>query len=159
MKHLAISILVLAATLTGCRSNKEIAIDTSLSIDSVIRSEHHRTIALRDSVMHSIHFNFDTLNIEIQRPLSSLGSCPSAIIRLKATKGRVIDRRSVQRESVEVTSRIDTATYHHATAETSTGHTATTRLYNPPDGNVIIAFALLIIAAGLILYVRKQLSP
>ena len=158
MKHLAISILVLAATLTGCRSNKEIAIDTSLSIDSVIRSEHHRTIALSDSVMHSIHFNFDTLSLEIQNPTSSVCDKP-ATIRLKAVKGRVIDRRSVQRESVEVTSRLDTATYHHATAETSTGHTATTRLYNPPDGNVIIAFALLIIAAGLILYVRKQLSP
>lgn len=158
MKHLAISILVLAATLTGCRSNKEIAIDTSLSIDSVIRSEHHRTIALSDSVMHSIHFNFDTLNLEIQNPTSSVCDKP-ATIRLKAVKGCVIDRRSVQRESVEVTGRLDTATYHHSAAETSTGHTATTRLYNPPDGNVIIAFALLIIAAGLILYVRKQLSP
>lgn len=157
MKHLAISILVLAATLTGCRSNKEIAIDTSLSIDSVIRSEHHRTIALSDSVMHSIHFNFDTLSLEIQRP-SFIAEAPE-VIRLKAVKGRVIDRRSVQRDSVEVTGRLDTATYHHATAETSTGNTATTRLYNPPDGNVVIAFALLFIAAGLILYVRKQLSP
>lgn len=156
MKRLAISFLVLAATLAGCRSNKEVAIETSLSIDSVTRSEYHRTIALSDSVMHSIHFNFDTLNIEIQRPLSSLGSCPSAIIRLKAVKGRVIDRRSVQKDSVEVTGRLDTAAYHHSAAETSTGHTATTRLYNPPDGNVIIAFALLVIAVGIVLYVRKQ---
>ena len=68
------------------------------------------------------------------------------IIRLTATKGRVIDRRCVYRDSVEAFNQLDTVAYKKSAAEASTEHTATTRLYNPPDGTVV-AVAALIIAA------------
>lgn len=154
MKHLALWFLVLAATLAGCRSHKEVASDKSLDVDSVARSEHHRTIAVIDSVIRNIDFSFDTLKINIERPVE-YAETPE-IIRLKAVRGRVKARRSVHRDSVEAFNRLDTVAYHQSAAETSTEHSATTRLYNPPNGTAVISIALII--AGVLFYVfyRKQ---
>ena len=153
-------IFILAATvfLGGCRSHKEAVSDKSLDIDSVARSEHHRSIAVIDSVIRNIDFSFDTLKINIERPYS-LGdsvACQPEIIRIKAVKGRVIDRRRVHRDSVEAFNRLDTVDYRQSVAETSTEHTATTRLYNPPDGTMVLVIALVI--AGVLFYVcyRKR---
>ena len=153
-------IFILAATvfLGGCRSHKEAVSDKSLDIDSVARSEHHRSIAVIDSVIRNIDFSFDTLKINIERPYS-LGdsvACQPEIIRIKAVKGRVIDRRRVHRDSVEAFNRLDTVAYHQSAAEASTEHTATTRLYNPPDGTAVLIIALVI--AGVLFYVcyRKR---
>ena len=153
-------IFILAATvfLGGCRSHKEAVSDKSLDIDSVARSEHHRSIAVIDSVIRNIDFSFDTLKINIERPYS-LGdsvACQPEIIRIKAVKGRVIDRRRVHRDSVEAFNRLDTVAYHQSAAEASTEHTATTRLYNPPDGTTVLVIALVI--AGVLFYVcyRKR---
>lgn len=170
---------VLAATLSGCRSNKDIISDKSQNVDSIVRSAHHRTMAMIDSAIHRIDFGFDTLNIEIQRPSlvaeapnfwcqraqkggllpvmpSAAQNAPCEIIRLKAVRGRVIDQRRVHRDSVEVYNRLDTVAYHQSAAETSTEHTATTRLYNPPDGTLLIGLAIVIIAGGYILYIRTR---
>lgn len=149
-------LFALAATafLGGCRSHKEVVRDNSLSVDSVARSEHHRTIAVIDSVIRNIDFSFDTLKINIERP-SAVCDKPE-VIRLKAVRGRVIDRRRVHRDSVEAFNRLDTVAYHQAAAETSTEHTATTRLYNPPDGTLLIGLAIIIIAVGYILYIRTR---
>ena len=153
-------IFILAATvfLGGCRSHKEAVSDKSLDIDSVARSEHHRSIAVIDSVIRNIDFSFDTLKINIERPYS-LGdsvACQPEIIRIKAVKGRVIDRRRVHKDSVEAFNRLDTVAYHQSAAETSTEHTATTRLYNPPDGTAVMIIALVI--AGILFFVcyRKR---
>ena len=153
-------IFILAATafLGGCRSHKEVVSDKSHDIDSVARSEHHRSIAVIDSVIRNIDFSFDTLKINIERPYS-LGdsvACQPEIIRIKAAKGRVIDRRRVHRDSVEAFNRLDTVAYHQSAAEASTEHTATTRLYNPPDGTTVLVIALVI--AGVLFYVcyRKR---
>lgn len=150
--------IIALALITSCRSHKELQQDKSLAVDSVARSEHHRTIAVIDSAIRNIDFSFDTLKINIERPYSigDTVACQSEIIRIKAVKGRVIDRRRVLRDSVEAFNRLDTVAYRQSAAETSTEHTATTRLYNPPDGTAVLIIALVI--AGILFYVfyRKR---
>lgn len=148
-------ILLLAlALITSCRSHKELQQDKSLAVDSVARSEHHRTIAKIDSMMRSTSFDFDTLEVQVERP-TAYAEKPE-VIRLKATKGRVRDQRRVQRNQVEAFNRLDTVSYRQSAAESSTEHTATTRLYNPPDGTAVLIIALVI--AGILFYVfyRKR---
>lgn len=152
-------IFILAlALITSCRTHKELQQDKSVAVDSVARSEHHRTIAVIDSAIRNIDFSFDTLKINIERPYSvgdSVASQPE-VIRIKAVRGRVIDRRRAVRDSVEAFNRLDTVVYHQSAAETSTEHTATTRLYNPPDGTAVMIIALII--AGILFFVcyRKR---
>ena len=152
----SILLFVIAATtfLGGCRSHKEAVNKKSLNSDSIARSEHHRTIAVIDSAIRNIDFSFDTLKINIERPVE-YAEAPE-VIRLTATRGRVIDRRRVHRDSVEAFNRLDTVAYHQSAAEASTEHTATTRLYNPPDGTAVLIIALVI--AGVLFYVcyRKR---
>lgn len=148
-------IFILAlALITSCRSHKELQQDKSLAVDSVARSEHHRTIAVIDSMIRSTSFDFDTLEVRVERP-TAYAEKPE-VIRLKATKGRVRDQRRVQRNQVEAFNRLDTVAYRQSAAESSTEHTATTRLYNPPDGTAVLITALVI--AGILFYVfyRKR---
>ncbi len=146
--------IIALALITSCRSHKELQQDKSLAVDSVARSEHHRTIAVIDSMMRSTSFDFDTLEVQVERPTAYAEKLE--IIRLKATKGRVRDQRRVQRDQVEAFNRLDTVAYHQSAAESSTEHTATTRLYNPPDGTSVLIIALVI--AGILFFVcyRKR---
>lgn len=153
MHHL-IPFLAIFAILASCKSQKNIVSDKSLDVDSVARSEHHRTIATIDSVIRSTSFDFDTLEVNIERP-TAYAEKPE-IIRLKATKGRVIDRRRVQRNQVEAYNSLDTVAYHQSATEASTEHSATTRLYNPPDGTVVAIFAILGIACLIYVFFRKR---
>lgn len=68
----------------------------------------------------------------------------------------MIDRRRVLRDSVEAFNRLDTVAYRQSAAETSTEHTATTRIYNPPDGTAVLIIALVI--AGILFFIcyRKR---
>lgn len=150
----SIIFIIVLAILTGCKSQKQVVSDKSLDIDSVARSEHHRTIAVIDSAIRHSDFSFDTLKIEIERP-SSFAEKPE-IIRLKATKGRVIDRQRVQRNQVEAYNSLDTVAYHQSATEASTEHSATTRLYNPPDGTTVALFAILGIACLIYIFFRKR---
>lgn len=146
--------IIVLAILTGCKSQKQVVSDKSLDIDSVARSEHHRTIAVIDSAIRNIDFSFDTLKINIERPVQ-YAEAPE-VIRLTATKGRVIDRRSVHRDSVEAFNRLDTVAYHQSAAETSTEHTATTRLYNPLDGTAAVIITILVIGCLIYVFYRKR---
>ena len=150
------TLIILFATcaLVGCKSHKNIVASQSVQTDSLAHSEHHRTIAVIDSAIRHSDFSFDTLKINIERPVE-YAEAPE-IIRLTATRGRVIDRRRVHRDSVEAFNRLDTVAYHQSAAEASTEHTATTRLYNPPDGTAVLIIALVI--AGILFYVfyRKR---
>lgn len=150
--------LLALALITSCRSHKELQQDKSLAVDSIARSEHHRTIAVIDSAIRNIDFSFDTLKINIERPYSigDTVACQSEIIRIKAVKGRVIDRRRVHRDSVEAFNRLDTVAYRQSAAETSTEHTATTRLYNPPDGTAAVIITILVIGCLIYLFYRKR---
>ena len=152
-------IFILAlALITSCRSHKELQQDKSLAVDSVARSEHHRTIAVIDSAIRNIDFSFDTLKINIERPYSigDTVACQSEIIRIKAVKGRVIDRRRVLRDSVEAFNRLDTVAYRQSAAETSPEHTPTTRLYNPPDGTASVIITILVIGCLIYVFYRKR---
>lgn len=153
MRYL-IPLFAIFAILTSCKSHKDIVSDKSLDVDSVARSEHHRTIATIDSVIRSTSFDFDTLEVNIERP-TAYAEKPE-IIRLKATKGRVIDRLRVQRNQVEAYNSLDTVAYHQSATEASTEHSATTRLYNPPDGTAVAIFAILGIACLIWLFFRKH---
>lgn len=148
-------ILLLAlALITSCRSHKELQQDKSLAVDSVARSEHHRTIATIDSLMRSTSFDFDTLEVQVQRP-TAYAEKPE-VIRLKATKGRVIDQRRVQRNQVEAYNQLDTVAYKKSAAEASTEHTATTRLYNPPNGTAVAIITILVIGYLIYVFYRKR---
>lgn len=147
-------ILFATCALVGCKSYKNIVASQSVQTDSLAHSEHHRTIAVIDSAIRHSDFSFDTLKIEIERP-SSFAEKPE-IIRLKATKGRVIDRQRVQRNQVEAYNSLDTVAYHQSAAEASTEHSATTRLYNPPDGTTVALFAILGIACLIYIFFRKR---
>lgn len=153
-------LFALAATafLGGCRSHKEVVSNTSLSVDSVARSEHHRTTAVIDSLIRNIDFSFDTLKINIERPyyIGDTVACQPEIIHLKAVRGRVIDQRRVHRDSVEAFNRLDTVAYHQSAAESSTEHTTTTRLYNPPDGTAMFVITILVIGGLLYVFYRKR---
>lgn len=150
----ALIILFVTCALVGCKSQKNVAASQSVNTDSLAHSEHHRTMAVIDSIVRNIDFSFDTLKINIERPV--LYAETPEIIRLTATRGRVIDRRSAHRDSVEAFNRLDTVAYHQSAAESSTEHSATTRLYNPPDGTAVLVIALVI--AGILFYVfyRKR---
>ena len=148
-------ILLLAlALITSCRSHKELQQDKSLAVDSVALSEHHRTIATIDSLMRSTTFDFDTLEVQVERP-TAYAEKPE-IIRLKATKGRVIDQRRVQRNQVEAYNQLDTVAYKKSAAEASTEHTATTRLYNPPNGTAVAIITILVIGCLIYVFYRKR---
>ena len=150
--------LLALALITSCRSHKELQQDKSLAVDSIARSEHHRTIAVIDSAIRNIDFSFDTLKINIERPYSigDTVACQPEIIRIKAVKGRVIDQRRVHRYSVEAFNRLDTVAYRQSAAETSTEHTATTRLYNPPDGTAAVIITILVIGCLIYVFYRKR---
>ena len=152
----SILLFVLAATtfLGGCRSHKEAVNNKSLNSDSIARSEHHRTIAVIDSAIRNIDFSFDTLKINIERPVEYAES--PEIIRLPAARGRGIDRRRVHRDSVEAFNRLDTVAYHQSAAEASTEHTATTRLYNPPNGTPVAIITILVIGCLIYVFYRKR---
>lgn len=148
-------ILLLAlALITSCRSHKELQQDKSVAVDSVARSEHHRTIATIDSLMRSTSFDFDTLEVQVERP-TAYAEKPE-VIRLKATKGRVIDQRRVQRNQVEAYNQLDTVAYKKSAAEASTEHTATTRLYNPPNGTAVAIITILVIGCLIYVFYRKR---
>ena len=147
-------LLLTLALITSCRSHKELQQDKSLAVDSVARSEHHRTIATIDSLMRSTSFDFDTLEVQVERP-TAYAEKPE-VIRLKATKGRVIDQRRVQRNQVEAYNQLDTVAYKKSAAEASTEHTATTRLYIPPNGTAVAIITILVIGCLIYLFYRKR---
>ena len=148
-------ILLLAlALITSCRSHKELQQDKSLAVDSVARSEHPRTIATIGSLMRSTSLDFDTLEVQVERP-TAYAEKPE-VIRLKATKGRVIDQRRVQRNQVEAYNQLDTVAYKKSAAEASTEHTATTRLYNPPNGTAVAIITILVIGCLIYVFYRKR---
>ena len=147
-------LLFLTCALVGCKSQKNIVASQSVKTDSLAHSEHHRTMAVIDSAMRNIDFSFDTLKINIERPVE-YAEAPE-IIRLTAVRGRVIDQRRAHRDSVEAFNRLDTVAYHQSAAEASTEHSATTRLYNPPDGTLTSVFAILIAGVLIYLFYRKR---
>ena len=150
----AVVLLFLTCALTGCKTRKEMVASQSVQTDSLAHFEHHRSIAVIDSMVRNIDFSFDTLKINIERPVE-YAEAPE-IIRVTATKGRVVDRSRDYRDRVEAFNLLDTVAYRKSAAEASTEHTVTTRLYDPPDGTVV--FGIPIIIAGILIYLFLRKS-
>lgn len=95
-------LIITAATLAllGCRTNKEATHDASIS-------ESRRTSTL-DSISTRTSMRFDTIYVELERPVES--------IRIKAVRAHV-DRLAGQRKSVE-TSTDSTAVVSEKSAST-----------------------------------------
>ena len=151
-------ILFLTCALLGCKSQKNVVASQSVKTDSLAHSEHHRSLAVIDSLVSNIDFSFDTLKINIERPfyIGDSVTCQPEVIRLKAVRGRVIDRRSAHRDSVEAFNRLDTVAYRQSAAEASTERSATTRLYNPPDGTATTIITILVIGCLIYVFYRKR---
>lgn len=152
MRHLII--ILLPCILIGCKSQKNVVSDKSLATDSLAHSEHHRTVAVIDSITRSTSFDFDTLEVTVERP-TAIADAPE-VIRLKAVKGRVIDRRQMFRDSVEAYNSLDTVAYKQSAIEASTEHSATTRLYNPPNGTAAVIITILVIGCLVYVFYRKR---
>ena len=147
-------ILFLTCALLGCKSQKNVVASQSVKTDSLAHSEHHRSLAVIDSLVSNIDFSFDTLKINIERPVE-YAEAPE-VVRLTAVRGRVIDRRSAHRDSVEAFNRRDTVAYHQSAAEASTERSASTRLYNPPDGTATTIITILVIGCLIYVFYRKR---
>lgn len=153
MRHLTI-ILFAICILAGCKSQKQLQSSQSVTTDSLAHSEHHRTMAVIDSISRSTSFDFDTLEVTVERP-TAIADAPE-VIRLKAVKGRVIDRRQMFRDSVEAYNSLDTVAYKQSAIEASTEHSATTRLYNPPNGTAAVIITILVIGCLVYVIYRKR---
>lgn len=149
-KYIIIANILLMLSICSCRSHKEIASEKSIQIDSTAYTENHRTIAAIDSVMRSTSFDFDTLEVYVERP--SVAAVQPERIRLKAVKGRVVDLQQEQRKQLDVQNQIDSVAYRVAAAEASVEQTASTQIYNPPD--VTTLGIIVIVVIGLLLYFR-----
>ena len=147
-------LLFVTCALIGCKSQKNVVASQSVKTDSLAHSEHHRSIAVIDSLIRNIDFSFDTLKINIERPVE-YAEAPE-IIRLTATNGRVIDSRKLKHNRVENYNRLDTVAYHQSAVDSSAEHSATTRLYNPPSGTAVAVVALIIAGVLIFIFLRKK---
>lgn len=155
MRSLIYYIILPMLAICSCRSNKESIVDNSRAVDSVARSATHRSFASIDSLMANIDFRFDTLKVNIERP-SFIADAPPEVIRLTAINGRVVDQKRLNSYRVEEYNRADTVSYKQSAAESSSQSSATTRLYNPPDGTVFCILSIILIAILIFHYFRKK---
>ena len=147
------SLLCLLALITSCRSNKAIQKDIALNVDSVAQSSHHRTVAVIDSAATRLSLDFDTLDITIERQVADVPE----VVRLRAVKGKVVNAREHQKRLAEHHEKRDKLAYKMAAADNSAEHSATTRVYDPPNSGVVIFVSLLIIAGLAYFTFRRKL--
>lgn len=151
MKHL-LPFLLIVLCVSSCGTQKQVQKDVSAATDSVVTAEHHRTIAVSDSIIKNLHFEFDTLTITVEHPVLVEGQAirPTEIVRLKAVGGKLNDTRRQHKVAVEAKSRLDSTAYKANSADKSAEHTATTVAYEPPNTTSFLLFVALIL--GLLAY-------
>lgn len=151
MKHL-LPFLLIVLCVSSCGTQKQVQKDVSAATDSVVTAEHHRTIAVSDSIIKNLHFEFDNLTITVERPVLVEGQAirPTEIVRLKAVGGKLNDTRRQHKVAVEAKSRLDSTAYKANSADKSAEHTATTVAYEPPNTTSFLLFVALIL--GLLAY-------
>ena len=151
MKHL-LPFLLIVLSVSSCGTQKQVQKDVSAATESVVTAEHHRTIAVSDSIIKNLHFEFDTLTITVERPVLIEGQAirPTEIVRLKAVGGKLNDTRRQHKVAVEAKSRLDSTAYKANSADKSAEHTATTVAYEPPNTTSFLLFVALIL--GLLAY-------
>lgn len=144
-------LLALLLILVSCRSHKELQSDIALSVDSVAQSSQHRTLALLDTMGTRFSLDFDTLEISVERQVATVPE----IVRIKAVKGRV-DKHNTQYQAItETHNRLDTVAYKMSTTDSTTEHSATTRVYDPPKTTSFL-LVLVLIGGLAYLYLRSR---
>lgn len=150
-----ISLLSFLALCASCSTQKQAQKNIAITTDSTQRSDKHRTFSLADSVVQKLNFSFDTLEITIERPRLDTVALAPEVVKLRAVKGKLTNDRQHQRNIIDTHRQLDTVAYHQATADKSMEHTATTRIYQPPSGTIIVLVSLLLVATFVFIRFRK----
>lgn len=142
---------LLLALSVSCRSHKDVQQDIVIKTDSVTTMTTHRTMAEIDSVVGSMNFTFDTLEVDIQQQAEH-----PKIIRMRAVNGKLDLSHSRQRQAVEIKSRLDSTANKTSSVDKSSEQTASINAYNPPNTTVIGCVALIIVAILIFMFYRKR---
>lgn len=160
MNHKLYIIMLLTALCASCRAKKEIAAESRADTDSVAASLASGYFLRIDTAMRRINFDFDTLDITIERhaDASLSAASPEETVRIRAVGGKIADRRRQTRNAIAGYNRLDTVAYRHASATSRAEHIATTSVAEPPDTTRIILTlaALIMIVSGIALYLRRR---
>ena len=143
----------LLVILAGCKSQKQIVASQSVSTDSLAHSESHRTILQTDCVAARFDFDFDTLNVTIERQVADVPE----VIKLKAVGGKIIRSKEQNKLAADHHQRLDSVAYKLASTDNSMEHTATTAVYNPPSATIIVLVSLLILCGAAYFFFRRKL--
>lgn len=143
----------LLVILAGCKSQKHIVASQSATTDSLAHSESHRTILQTDCIAARFDFDFDTLNVTIERQVADVPE----IIKLKAVGGKIIRSKEQNKLAAAHEERLDTLAYKLASTDNSMEHTATTAVYNPPSATIIVLVSLLILCGAAYFFFRRKL--
>ena len=161
MNHKLYIILLLTALCASCRAKKEIAAENRADTDSLAASLASGYFLRIDTAMRRINFDFDTLDITIERHAADAAlsaASPEETVRIRAVGGKIADRRRQTRNAIAGYNRLDTVAYRHASATSRAEHTATTSVAEPPDTTrIILTLAtLILIVSGIALYLRRR---
>lgn len=143
----------LLVILAGCKSQKHIVASQSVTTDSLAHSESHRTILQTDCIAARFDFDFDTLNVTIERLVADVPE----VIKLKAVGGKIIRSKEQNKLAAAHEERLDTLAYKLASSDNSMEHTATTAVYNPPSATIIVLVSLLILCGAAYIFFRRKL--
>ncbi|WP_300909878.1 LPXTG cell wall anchor domain-containing protein [Muribaculum intestinale] len=153
--------ILIFTALCGCKSKKDIVANNTADTDSVAASLASGYFLRIDTAMRRISFDFDTLDITIERHAADAAlsaASPEETVRIRAVGGKIADRRRQTRNAIAGYNRLDTVAYRHASATSRAEHTTTTSVAEPPDTTRIILTlaALILIVSGIALYLRRR---
>lgn len=161
MNHKLYIILLLTALCASCRAKKEIAAESRADTDSVAASLASGYFLRIDTAMRRISFDFDTLDITIERhaPDAALSAAsPEETVRIRAVGGKIADRRRQTRNAIAGYNQLDTVAYRHASTTSRAEHTATTSVAEPPNTTLIFTAlgTVIILVIGIFAYLRRR---
>lgn len=161
MNHKLYIILLLTALCASCRAKKEIAAESRADTDCVAASIASGYFLRIDTAMRRINFDFDTLDITIERHAADAAltaASPEETVRIRAVGGKIADRRRQTRNAIAGYNRLDTVAYRHASATSRAEHTATTSVAEPPNTTLIFTAlgCVLILVIGIFAYLRRN---
>lgn len=139
---MAFAMVLPCVLLIGCRTTRNADTTTLLSVDSAAQSSVHSSIAQAYQSMRKLDFDFDTLNITIERGVAD--AVPETV-KVRAVKGRIVSSKESHKYAAAHDEMHDTIAYKQTRADRLAEHTATTQVYNPPNVTAIGAIALLVI--------------
>ncbi len=149
----SLTLLALVFLLASCRSQKEAQSQKAVAVDSLARSAQHRTIIQTDSIASRLNFNFDTLTVTIERQVAEVPE----IVKIRAVGGKIVRSKEQNKLAADHAERLDTLAYKLASSEATSEHTATTRVYDPPNATIIVLASLLLLCGAAYFFFRRKL--